>query len=40
MYNLLDMKERQLLLAEAQILNKPVLITNYPTAKSQVRDKY
>ena len=25
---------------EAQILNKPVLITNYPTAKSQVRDKY
>ncbi|WP_144266702.1 glycosyltransferase, partial [Clostridioides difficile] len=24
---------------EAQILNKPVLITNYPTAKSQVRDK-
>lgn len=26
--------------SEAQILNKPVLITNYPTAKSQVRDKY
>lgn len=25
---------------EAQILNKPVLITNYPTAKSQIRDKY
>ena len=25
---------------EAQILGKPVLITNYPTAKSQVRDKY
>lgn len=25
---------------EAQILNKPVLITNYPTAKSQVKDKY
>ena len=25
---------------EAQILNKPVLITNYPTAKSQVKDGY
>lgn len=25
---------------EAQILGKPVLITNYPTAKSQVKDKY
>ena len=25
---------------EAQILNKPVLITNYPTAKSQVKEGY
>ena len=25
---------------EAQILNKPVLITNYPTAKSQVKENY
>ena len=25
---------------EAQILNKPVLITNYPTAKSQVKEHY
>ena len=25
---------------EAQILGKPVLITNYPTAKSQIKDKY
>lgn len=25
---------------EAQILNKPVLITNYPTAKSQIKNKY
>ena len=23
---------------EAQILNKPVVITNYPTAKSQIRE--